>query len=63
MCTMHIHVNIYLSPNSFLWREIEGASVGQVSLNLLVELSELGISSIHIPLLHLNTNKHLHVCQ
>ena len=25
----------YLSPNSFLWREVEGASVGQVSLNLL----------------------------
>ena len=23
----------YLSPDSFLWREVEGASVGQTSLN------------------------------
>ena len=25
----------YLSPDNFLWREVEGASVGQVYLNLL----------------------------
>ena len=51
----------YLSSDSFLWREVEDASVGQISLNLLVELSELGILSIHIPLLHLHTNEHLRV--
>ena len=53
--TMSLHYG-YLSSDSFLWREVKTASVGKVSLNLLVELSELSISSIHVPFLCLHTD-------
>ena len=49
----------YLSSNSFLWRKVEAAGIRKVSLDLLVELSELSISSIHVPFLCLHTDKHL----
>ena len=57
--TMSLHYG-YLSSDSFLWREVKTASVGKVSLNLLVELSELSISSIHVPFLCLHTDEYLH---
>ena len=57
--TMSLHYG-YLSSDSFLWREVKAASIGKVSLNLLVELSELSISSIHVPFLCLSTYEYLH---
>ena len=56
--TSYMHV-LYLPSNSFLWRKVEVVSIWEIFLDLIMELSELGVPSIHIPFLCLYTNEYL----
>ena len=44
MIPLDVHTHActeYLSPNSFLWREVEGASVGQLSQSVSQSVVEI----------------------